>query len=82
MAVPKTKTSKSSHRTRSAANFKAHPSPTVECPHCHEPMQPHKVCDACGFYKGTQIIETKQERQDKRDKAKAAAATTPATPTK
>ena len=74
MAVPKTKTSKSRHRTRSAANFKAHPATTVECPHCHAVMQPHKICAACGYYKGAQVIETKQEKKEKKDKAKAPAA--------
>jgi len=70
MAVPKTKTSKSRKRIRSAANFKAHPSAHNECPHCHEIKQPHRVCGNCGYYKGTQITESIQERKDKKKKEK------------
>ena len=29
-----------------------------ECPHCHEPKQPHRVCSRCGYYKGKQAINT------------------------
>jgi large subunit ribosomal protein L32 len=25
-----------------------------ECPHCHEPKPPHRVCANCGFYRGRQ----------------------------
>ena len=25
-----------------------------ECPQCHEPKMPHRVCGNCGFYKGRQ----------------------------
>ncbi|MCL2228373.1 MAG: 50S ribosomal protein L32 [Firmicutes bacterium] len=63
MAVPKTKTSKSKKRTRSAANFKAHARATSECPHCHEQKQPHRVCKACGYYKGAKVLEVEKEKK-------------------
>jgi large subunit ribosomal protein L32 len=24
----------------------------IACPNCNEPILPHRVCPACGFYKG------------------------------
>ena len=32
-----------------------------ECPHCHEPKLPHRVCPHCGHYKGREIIEVESE---------------------
>ncbi|HOK78627.1 MAG TPA: 50S ribosomal protein L32, partial [Verrucomicrobiota bacterium] len=26
------------------------------CPQCAEPYIPHRVCPACGYYKGRQVI--------------------------
>ena len=26
------------------------------CPQCGEPYVPHRVCAACGFYKGRQVL--------------------------
>jgi large subunit ribosomal protein L32 len=26
-----------------------------ECPHCHEPKPPHRVCKNCGYYGGRQV---------------------------
>ena len=69
MAVPKHKVSKSRRNTRSAANFKATTNTTVECPQCHTPRKPHTVCGNCGFYKGTQRIESQKERKDKKAEA-------------
>ena len=56
MAVPKRKTSKQRKHTR-AANWKANGATLVECPQCHELKVAHKVCDACGFYDGKQVVE-------------------------
>ncbi|PYR56818.1 MAG: 50S ribosomal protein L32 [Acidobacteria bacterium] len=27
----------------------------AECPQCHEPKQPHRVCPNCGYYGGRQV---------------------------
>ncbi len=31
-----------------------------ECPSCHEPKLPHRVCPKCGSYKGRDVIEVKE----------------------
>ena len=56
MAVPKRKTSKQRKHTR-AANWTASAATLVECPQCHELKVAHKVCDACGYYDGKQVVE-------------------------
>ncbi len=32
-----------------------------ECPNCHEPKLPHRVCPHCGQYKGREVIEVAEE---------------------
>jgi large subunit ribosomal protein L32 len=32
---------------------------TQACPNCAAPRLPHRVCMACGFYDGTQIVKGK-----------------------
>jgi large subunit ribosomal protein L32 len=32
-----------------------------ECPNCHEPKLPHRVCPHCGQYKGREVVEVEQE---------------------
>jgi large subunit ribosomal protein L32 len=27
-----------------------------KCPQCGEPAIPHRICPACGFYKGRQVL--------------------------
>ena len=29
----------------------------AECPNCHEPKLPHRVCTRCGKYKGREVVE-------------------------
>ena len=60
MAVPKSKQSKSRTNKR-FANYKATAATLVECPHCHEFMESHKVCKSCGFYNGTEVVSQKEE---------------------
>lgn len=56
MGVPKRKTSKMRLRTRRAANaFKAVPQLSV-CSQCGARVRPHRVCPACGYYKGRQVV--------------------------
>ena len=40
-----------------AANWKAKPPAYSECPQCHQPKLPHRVCGNCGYYAGRQAIE-------------------------
>ena len=32
-----------------------------ECPNCHEPKLPHRVCTRCGKYKGREVVEVAEE---------------------
>jgi large subunit ribosomal protein L32 len=32
----------------------------IACPNCGDMMLPHRVCPACGHYKGRKIVETEQ----------------------
>lgn len=55
MGVPKRKVSKRRQRQRRAANALSAPQMAI-CPNCGARFRSHRVCPACGFYKGRQII--------------------------
>ncbi len=55
MAVPKRKTSKA-RRDKRRANWKLSVPGMVACPQCGEFKAPHRVCKACGTYKGREVI--------------------------
>jgi large subunit ribosomal protein L32 len=55
-AVPKSKISnrrRKNKRSHHALVLKA----LVTCPHCGEKKLPHRVCLACGYYRGVQVVE-------------------------
>lgn len=55
MPVPKRKTSKMQLRQRKAANrYKG--IQTSVCSSCGSAVIPHRVCDACGNYKGKLVV--------------------------
>ena len=56
MAVPKGKVSKA-RRDKRRANWKLTVPGMVECPKCHEFKMPHRVCKACGYYNGKEVIK-------------------------
>jgi large subunit ribosomal protein L32 len=56
MATPKRKKTKSKSRMRAAA-WKATAPTYAECPQCHQPKLPHRVCGNCGYYAGREVIE-------------------------
>ena len=29
-----------------------------ECPQCHSPRLPHRVCTSCGYYNGREVVAT------------------------
>ena len=46
------------------------------CPKCGKSVLPHTVCQACGYYKGQEVIDvmkklTKKERKQKEKEMKA-----------
>ncbi len=57
MAVPKRKTSKARRDKRRASSYRLNKASITECPQCHEPKLPHRVCRSCGFYKNREVIE-------------------------
>ena len=59
MAQPKRRWSKARTHSR-RANWKIENKNLVECPHCHEKMEQHRICKACGYYNGEQIIMKKE----------------------
>lgn len=58
MAVPKRRQSKSRTNKRRSQWLKTGSPQLVECPQCHELKLPHRVCPACGYYKGKKVIVT------------------------
>jgi large subunit ribosomal protein L32 len=55
MAVPKQKQSHSRTNKR-RSQHKITPPRLQSCPHCHQPMLPHRVCPNCGYYKGREVV--------------------------
>lgn len=59
MALPKRKISRTRRDSRRATHAVA--VPTVgECPHCHSPKAPHRVCPNCGMYNGRQVVNVEE----------------------
>lgn len=61
MGVPKRKPSHSRQRMRRAynSNLTLPQMKGSTCPQCAAPYVSHRVCPACGFYKGRQVITVK-----------------------
>ncbi|MCK9224388.1 MAG: 50S ribosomal protein L32 [Candidatus Muirbacterium halophilum] len=52
-----------SRRDKRKANWKAYiPANFAKCsnPDCGQPVLPHRVCKACGNYKGNSVIKVKE----------------------
>lgn len=56
MAHPKRRHSKARRDKRRANDFLKRPG-TSMCSNCGEPKLPHRVCAACGQYRGKDVIE-------------------------
>ena len=56
MAVPKTRISKARKHSR-RANWGLSVPGMVKCPQCGELKMPHRICPACGYYKGKEIVK-------------------------
>jgi large subunit ribosomal protein L32 len=55
MAVPKQKQSHARTAQRRAQHKITAPAYN-ECPQCHAPRRPHRVCPNCGTYRGREVI--------------------------
>jgi len=62
MALPKKKVSKSRRDSR-RANWKLSLPGLVECPKCKQPKLSHRICKACGFYDGKQVVELEEDKK-------------------
>ena len=56
MPVPKYRTSKSKRNMR-RSHHALKPVGSSVCPNCSEVKLPHTVCEACGHYRGKQVVE-------------------------
>ena len=61
MAVPKKRTSPSRRDKRRANHDKVTPPNLKPCPDCGELMVSHRVCPACGKYRGREVIAVEQD---------------------
>jgi len=60
MAVPKRKSSKRKCRARKGSHASVVRA-SQACPACGAPAQPHRVCKACGQYRGVQVLTVAAE---------------------
>ncbi|MBU3758996.1 MAG: 50S ribosomal protein L32 [Candidatus Omnitrophica bacterium] len=64
MANPKRRHSNTRTQTRRAHDFIKLKS-VSKCSNCSAPVLPHRVCMACGFYKGRQVLTIKIKEKKK-----------------
>ena len=46
----------------SSSTWKKEEPKFASCPHCHEPILPHRVCSNCGYYDGKEVVAKKEEK--------------------
>ena len=75
MAVPKSRHCKS-RRDRRRAHLALENINTNSCPKCGKPVLTHRVCQACGYYKGKMVIDVmaKLEKTERKKKEREIAA--------
>ena len=61
MAVPARRISKTRRDKRRSNVWKLDTPTLVTCPKCGEFKRPHRVCLACGDYKGREVIKISDE---------------------
>jgi large subunit ribosomal protein L32 len=61
MAVPKRKVSKARRDKRRSNNWKLALPGMAKCPKCGKYVLAHRVCKACGFYGGKEIVSVGEE---------------------
>lgn len=61
MAVPKKKKSPSRRDMRRANHDKRTAPNLSPCPNCDELVRSHRVCPACGHYKGREIVAVAED---------------------
>lgn len=59
MPTPKKRTTRSRRDMRRSHDFLV-PNTTVNCPNCSALVKPHHVCASCGYYKGKEVVVSKE----------------------
>lgn len=62
MAVPKRRHSRS-RKNKRRSQYKAKFLKFIECPKCHSPKLPHRVCPNCGNYKDKLVVPPKEKEE-------------------
>ena len=62
MAVPKRKVSKARRDKRRSNNWKLVLPGLVKCPKCGEFVKSHRVCKACGYYAGKEVLAVEESK--------------------
>lgn len=63
MAVPFRRVSKTKKRMRRSHLALSVPG-MITCPNCGELTLAHRVCQACGYYKGKQVVTFKEKTEE------------------
>ncbi|MFL5868669.1 MAG: 50S ribosomal protein L32 [Thermoleophilaceae bacterium] len=63
MAVPKQRQSHSRTNKRRSQHKVGAPA-LEECPRCHAPKRPHRVCANCGTYAGREVVVQQPEADE------------------
>ena len=58
MAVPKRKTSKARRDKSRNSHWKLSLPGMTKCPNCGEFKLGHRMCKACGYYNGREVVKT------------------------
>ena len=62
MAVPFRRTSKTKKRMR-RTHLKKEVGTVAACPKCGASIRPHRACTKCGYYKGENVLDVKEEEK-------------------
>jgi large subunit ribosomal protein L32 len=62
MALPKRRHSHA-RKNKRRSQYKMNKKQYVECPKCHSPKLPHRVCPNCGNYKDTVVVAPKEKEE-------------------
>jgi large subunit ribosomal protein L32 len=62
MALPKRRHSHA-RKNKRRSQKKVSVTKYTECPKCHSPKLPHRVCPNCGNYKDKLVIPPKEEKE-------------------
>ena len=65
MPNPKRKHTRSRRDSRRSANWRLTAQSLSKCSNCGAPHLPHRVCPACGSYKGKLVLPVKQKASKK-----------------